>query len=314
MNDIADVIFNINTFSAAVRISVPLVFAAIGGVFSERAGIINLGLEGMLLAGAFAGALGSYLTGNPYLGVLLAMAAGAAAAGVLAVFIIKFEAPHVVCGVGLNILILGLTTWLMQILWASRGTSENVMGLKEITIPVLSSIPILGPLFGSHNILVYLMLGGVGVSWLVLFKTRLGLRLRMVGEHPRAANALGINVRWIQYASLIYSGVLCGLGGAYLSLGQLNWFSMNMSAGRGYMALAATVFGGWNPLGAFGAGYLFAFTDAVQMRMQALNLAIPSQIIQMIPYLLTILVLAGAMIKSRPPAALGKHYHSSSGT
>jgi len=308
MNELIDVIFNINTFSAAIRISVPLVFAAIGGVFSERAGVINLGLEGMLLAGAFAGVLGSYLTGNPYLGVLLAMIVGALTAWLLGIFTLKFEANHVVCGVGLNILILGITTWLMQILWGSRGTSDNVTGLKEITIPGLVSVPVIGKLFGSHNILVYLMFFAVAFSWVVLYKTPFGLRLRMVGEHPKAADTLGIKIRKIQYSSLIYSGILCGLGGAYLSLGQLNWFSMNMSAGRGYMALAANIFGNWNPLGAFGASYLFAFTDAMQMRMQALNLPIPSEIIQMIPYVLTILVLAGAMIKSRGPAALGKHY------
>lgn len=308
MSELLDVIFNINTFSAAIRMSVPLVFAAIGGVFSERAGVINIGLEGMLLAGAFGGVLGSYLTGNPYLGLLLAMLVGAFTAWILALFTLKFEANHVVCGVGLNILILGITTWLMQILWGSRGTSDNVTGLPEITIPVLSSVPILGKLFGSHNIIVYLMFFVVAFSWVVLFKTPFGLRLRMVGEHPKAADTLGIKIRKIQYTSLIYSGVLCGLGGAYLSLGQLNWFSMNMSAGRGYMAMAANIFGGWNPLGAFGASYLFAFTDALQMRMQALNLPIPSEIIQMIPYLLTIFVLAGAMIKSRGPAALGKHY------
>ncbi len=308
MQEILEVIFNINTFSAAIRISVPLVFAAIGGVFSERAGIINLGLEGMLLTGAFAGVLGSYLTGNPYIGILFAIMGGALIGFIFALFTIKFEANHVVAGVGLNILMLGITTWLMQILWGSRGTSVNVTGLGEITIPILSSIPILGKLFGSHNILVYVMFIVVVFSWIILFKTPFGLRLRVVGEHQKAADTLGIKIRKIQYTSLIFSGVLCGLGGAYLSLGHLNWFSMNMSAGRGYMALAANIFGGWNPLGAFGASYLFAYTDALQMRMQALNLNVPNEIIQMIPYILTILVLAGAMIRSRPPAGLGKHY------
>jgi simple sugar transport system permease protein len=311
MSEILDVIFNINTFSAAIRISVPLVFAAIGGVFSERVGVINLGLEGMLLGGAFSAVLGSYLTGNPYIGVLLAMFMGAIIGFIFALFTLKFEANHVVAGVGLNILLLGTTTWLMQIIWGSRGTSVNVTGLSEITIPLISSIPIIGKLFGSHNILVYLMFVVVILSWIVLFRTPFGLRLRVIGEHPKAADTLGIKIRKIQYTSLIFSGVLCGLGGAYLSLGHLNWFSMNMSAGRGYMALAANIFGGWNPLGAFGASYLFAFTDALQMRMQALNLNVPNEIIQMVPYILTILVLAGAMIRSRPPAALGKHYKTS---
>ena len=299
MNDVLGIIFNINTISATIRIAVPIIFAAIAGVYSERAGVINLGLEGMLLGGAFAAALGSYLTGNPYIGILFAVVAGAVISWLLGILTLKFRANHVVCGVGINILILGATSWLMQIIWGSRGTSANVTGLEEITIPGLSSIPIIGKLLGSHNILVYLMFVIVFLSWFILYKTTFGLRLRMIGEHPKAADTLGIKVRFIQYSSLIFAGVLCGLGGAYLSIGQLNWFSMNMSAGRGYMALAANIFGGWNPIGAFGASYLFAFTDALQMRMQALNLPIPSEIIQMIPYILTIAVLAGAMIKSR---------------
>ncbi len=244
MDDILGIIFNLNTISATIRIAVPIVFAAIGGVFSERAGVINLGLEGMLLGGAFAATLGSYLTGNPYVGILFAIIAGAAIAWLLGILTLRYRANHVVCGVGINILMLGATSWLMQIIWGSRGTSDNVTGLSELPIPGLKSIPILGRLFGSHNILVYLMFVTVIFSWFLLYKTTFGLRLRMIGEHPEAADTLGIKVRLIQYSSLIFSGVLCGLGGAYLSIGQLNWFSMNMSAGRGYMALAANIFGG----------------------------------------------------------------------
>ncbi|AZR74765.1 hypothetical protein BBF96_00760 [Anoxybacter fermentans] len=288
----------------------PIALAAMGGAFSERSGIINIGLEGMILIGAFAGVLGSFYTGSPWFGVFLAMVAGGLLGAIFALFTIKFKADHVVAGVGLNILTLGFTTWLMQILWGSRGTSPNVNGLKEISIPVLKDIPVIGKLLGTQSPLVYLMFILVFSGWVLLFKTPLGLRIRITGEHPEAADTLGINIKGIQYFSVILSGILSGLGGVYLSLGHLNWFSMNMSAGRGYMALAANIFGQWNPLGGLAASFLFSFTDAIQMRLQSLNIGIASELIQMLPYLLTIVVLAGAVVRSRPPEALGKHYET----
>jgi ABC-type uncharacterized transport system permease subunit len=310
MTEILDIIFSINTFQAAIRMSTPIALAAMGGAFSERAGIINIGLEGMILFGAFSGVLGSFYTGNPWLGVLLSILTGGSIGYVFALFIVKYRADHVVAGVALNILSLGATTWMMQVLWGSRGSSPNVNGISEVSVPILKSIPILGGLFGTHSPLVYLMFILVFAGWLLLFKTPQGLRIRVVGEHPEAADTLGLNIKRIQYSCLILSGMLAGLGGAYLSLGHLNWFSMNMSAGRGYMALAANIFGRWNPFGGLLASYLFAYTDAVQMRLQGLNIGIASELIQMFPYILTILVLAGAVIRSRPPAALGRHYET----
>ena len=310
MYDILHVIFSINTFVAAIRISTPIALAAMGGAFSEKAGIINIGLEGMILFGAFAGVLGSFFTGSPWLGVLLAIAFGGLLGFILALFTVRFKADHVVAGVALNIFSLGATTWLMQVLWSSRGCSPNVKGLDQISIPVIESIPIVGKLFGTHSPLIYLMFILVFSGWILLFKTPLGLRIRIVGEHPEAADTLGIKIKKTQYFCVILSGMLSGLGGAYLSLGHLNLFSMNMSAGRGYMALAANIFGQWNPLGGFLASYLFAFTDAVQMRLQGLNIGIANELIQMLPYILTIFVLAGAVIRSRPPAFLGKHYET----
>jgi len=310
MYDILHVIFSINTFVAAIRISTPIALAAMGGAFSERAGIINIGLEGMILLGAFAGVLGSFFTGSPWLGVLSAIAFGGLLGFILALFTIRFKADHVVAGVALNIFSLGATTWLMQVLWGSRGCSPNVKGFSEISIPVIESIPIVGKLFGTHSPLIYLMFILVFLGWILLFKTPLGLRIRIIGEHPEAADTLGIKIKKTQYFCVILSGMLSGLGGAYLSLGHLNWFSMNMSAGRGYMALAANIFGQWNPLGGFLASYLFAFTDAVQMRLQGLNIGIANEMIQMLPYILTIFVLAGAVIRSRPPAFLGRHYET----
>ena len=310
MSDILNVILSIHTFVAAIRISTPIALAAMGGAFSERVGIINIGLEGMILFGAFAGVLGSYLSGSPWIGALLAVICGGLLGYVFALFTVKFRADHIVTGIGLNIFSLGATTWLMQAIWGTRGVSPNVNGFSEISIPFLKHIPIAGELLGVHSPLIYLMFMLILAGWLLLFKTPIGLRIRIIGEHPEAADTLGIKIKTIQYFCLVLSGMLSGLGGVYLSLGHLNWFSMNMSAGRGYMALAANIFGQWNPVGGLLASYLFAYTDAVQMRLQGLNVGIANELIQMLPYILTILVLAGAVIRSRPPASLGKHYET----
>lgn len=310
MIDILGVLFSIHTFVAAIRISTPIALAAMGGAFSERAGIINIGLEGMLLCGAFAGVYGSYLTGSPWVGALFAVVSGGLLGYLFALFTVRFRADQIVAGMGINILSLGVTTWLMQVIWKTRGVSPNVNGFSDITLPIVHRIRLIGQLFGTHSPLIYLMFLLVFAGWVLLFKTPLGLRIRIVGEHPEAADTLGIPIHRIQYGCLILSGTLAGLGGTYLSLGHLNWFSMNMSAGRGYMALAANIFGQWNPVGGLLASYLFAFTDAVQMRLQGLNVGIANELIQMLPYLLTIIVISGAVIRSRAPAALGKHYET----
>ncbi|MBS3812923.1 ABC transporter permease [Candidatus Bipolaricaulota bacterium] len=291
-----------------IRMATPIALAAMGGTFSERSGVINIGLEGMILTGAFAGVAGSYYTGNPWVGVLFAVIFGSLVAGIFAVFTVKFKANHVVAGVGLNIFALGLTTWLMQVLWGGRGVSPNVNGLPRVSIPVLDKVPVVNKLITNQSPLVYIMFALIIGGWFLLFKTPLGLRIRMTGERPEAADTLGINVSRVKYFSVILSGALSGLGGAYLSLGYLNMFSRNMSAGRGYMALAANIFGQWNPLGGLGASFLFSFSEAVQLRLQSINLNIANELIQMIPYAITIIVLAGAVIKSRPPEALGEHY------
>jgi len=310
MSGFADVVFNINNLTATVRMATPIALAAMGGAFSERSGVVNIGLEGMMLAGAFCGVLGSHLTGSPWLGVALAVAGGGLVGAILAVFAIRLKADHVVTGVGINILASGATTWLMQVIWKRKGATDMVAGLGTWSVPGLRDIPVLGTILGVHSPLVYISLILIVLGWVLMFRTPLGLRIRMTGEHPEAADTVGINVRAVQYLCVILSGCLAGLGGAYLSLAQLNWFSKDMSAGRGYMALAACIFGGWNPLGGLGASFLFSFTDAIQMRMQTAQIPLPVEIIQMIPYLLTILILAGAVVRSRPPAALGKHYES----
>ena len=296
----------VTLLTATLRISPPIVLASIGGAYSERSGIINIGLEGMILMGAFAGVVTTHYVGNPWVGVLAAVIAGGALGLLHAVLCIQFKANQVVSGVGVNILSLGLTTLLLQVIWGNRGASDSVTGLKPLHLPVIGDIPVVGDIIGNQNPLVYIMLVIVVVAWLVMFRTPLGLRIRAVGEHPEAADTVGIHVHKIQYMCVTVSGMLSGLGGAYLSLGWLNLFSQNMSAGRGFIALAANIFGKWNPAGTFGASLLFSFTDALQMKLQGVG--IPIQFIQMIPYILTILVLASAVKRSVAPAAIGKHY------
>lgn len=310
MNDFWSAIFHINTLTTTLRLATPIALAAMAGTMSERAGVINLGLEAKILVGAFAGALGAYATGSAWIGLLAALAAGALVGALFGLFAIRLRADHVVAGIGLNIFMLGLTTWLMQVIWGSRGTSPTVPGLPQWSVPILKNIPGIGPLFANHSPLVYvtLLLAPALTVW--LFRTRSGLRVRIVGEHPEAADSVGINVTATQFAFVIAAGALAALGGAQLSLGHLAWFSQNMSAGRGYMALAANVFGRWHPGGALAAALLFAFTDALQMRIQTMPDPWPSELVQMLPYVLTVLVLAGAFKRAQPPAALGRHYVS----
>lgn len=310
MSGFIDVVFNINNLTATIRMAVPIALAAMGGAFSERSGVVNIGLEGMMLAGAFSGVLACQITGSPWLGVLFAIIGGGLVGAIHALLTVGLKADHVVTGVGINILASGTTTWLMQVIWRRKGTSDLVAGLETWSVPWLRDVPILGTILGRHSPLVYISFALILLGWVLMFRTPLGLRIRMTGEHPEAADTVGINVRAIRYFCVILSGCLAGLGGAYLSLAQLNWFSKDMSAGRGYMALAACIFGGWNPLKGLGASFLFSFTDAIQMRMQTSEMRIATELVQMIPYILTILILAGAVVRSRPPAALGKHYES----
>lgn len=308
MSEALEAIFHVNTLTSTLRLATPIALAAMAGTLSERVGVINLALEAKLLAGAFAGAYASYVTGSAWLGVGAAVLAGVLIGALLGLFTLRWRANHVVAGIGLNILALGLTTWLLQVIWGSRGTSPVVPDLPGWSIPGLQAVPLLGPLLSGHSPLVYVMLLAGPLLWVWLFKTPGGLRARMIGEHPEAADTVGIPVRRTQFLLLLAAGALAALGGAQLSLGHLSWFSQNMSSGRGYMALAANVFGRWNPLGSMLAALLFAFTDALQMRVQTLPSPPPTELVQMLPYLLTILVVAGAFRKARPPAALGRHY------
>lgn len=279
---------------ATLRAATPLVITALGGLLSERAGVVNIALEGMMLIGAFAAVVVSYYTGNPWLGLIGSMAAGGAFAFIHALVSIKYKADQTVSGTAINILASGLTIFLLNVLFNVSGTSPQVAKL---------------PTWGPFNPLVYLSLILVVVVHLFIYYTPAGLRLRAIGEHPSAADTVGINVIKLRYIYVVISGMLAGISGASLSLGDLNVFVKEMTAGRGFIALAAVIFGKWTPLGALGAALLFGFADAMQMRLQGIG--IPSQFIQMIPYIFTMIALAGFVGKSTAPAASGKPYDKS---
>lgn len=285
----------------------PLTLAALGGILCERSGVVNIALEGMMLTGAFVGFAVALATDNIWLGVLAAVISGMLIASLHAVLSISLFVDQIVSGMVINILAVGITgvfyrTYVEQSTTAGPGT------LPHWNIPLLSSIPVLGPIFFQNQFVTYAMLVAVIVVWFVVFKTRWGLRTRACGEHPAAAETAGINVYLVRYTNVIASGVLAGLGGAYFSLQQIGNFLPNMTGGRGFIALAAMIFGKWNPFGAFGASQLFAFSDAVGSRLQIAGVNLPIQFLGMIPYLVTIVVLAGAMGRALAPAAVGKPY------
>jgi ABC-type uncharacterized transport system permease subunit len=300
MVNVVDII-NAGLFAAALRMATPLAYASLGGIFSERAGVINIGLEGMMLTGAFFGVLASYGTGNPWLGVLASVLAGGLLGLLHAVLTVKFAGNQIVSGTGINLFALGFTAYMSQIVWGSRGASPSVPALGPISIPLLKDLPIVGEIIGNQTPLVYIGLVIVVLSYIILFKTPAGLRIRAVGEHPAAADTTGVNVYKTKYLCVMLSGMLAGLGGAFLSLGHLNLFVLGMTGGRGFIALAAMILGGWTPFGALGASLLFGFADALQMRLQSVGV-LPSQIVLIIPYVLTVLVLAGFVRKRVPPS------------
>jgi simple sugar transport system permease protein len=300
MVDIIDII-NVGLFAAALRMATPLVFASLGGLFSERVGVVNIALEGMMLTGAFSGVLATYGTGNPWVGVLASILAGGALGLFHGVLTVKFAGDQIVSGTGINLFALGFTAFMSQVVWGSRGASQNVQGLETLSIPLLRDIPAIGEILGKQTPLVYISLIAVVLSYILLFKTPTGLRIRAVGEHPAAADTTGVNVYKTKYLCLILSGMLAGLGGAFLSLGHLNVFVLGMTGGRGFIALAAMILGGWTPFGALGASLLFGFADALQMRLQSVA-ALPSQIILTLPYIVTIVVLAVFARKRSPPS------------
>jgi general nucleoside transport system permease protein len=283
-------IFNYALIASTIRLSTPLILAALGGLYSERGGVINIALEGMMLAGAFTAAAVTVFTHSPWAGLLAAVIAGLMVAALHAVVTINFRADQVVSGAAINILFLGVPALLSGALFESTGATPQLP--RDQTLP---------------NTLVYLAFILVAVTAYVIYRTRFGLRLRAVGENPEAAMAAGVSVTRMRYAGVLISGALAALGGAYLSIGQSSLFTRNMTAGRGFIALAALIFGKWDPVGALLACLFFGFAEAVAIRMQG-TVDIPNQFIQMIPYVLTMVVLAGWIGRATPPKALGTPY------
>jgi simple sugar transport system permease protein len=289
-----------------VRNATPLAFAALGGMFSERSGVVNIGLEGLMLIGAFAGVVGSFASGSATVGLLVGLAAGLVFALVHAVMTITFDADQIISGTAINLLALGGTGLLMELVFGSGGTSPRVAGFSALRIPVLADIPVLGPALFDQSIFVYLLYLLVPVCFFVLYRTPLGLRLRATGEEPEAVDAAGLSVGRLRYLGVGLSGVLAAFGGAYLSMSLLSAFTENMTGGRGFIALAALIFGRWNPVGAFSAALLFGFAQALVIR--GFEGSIPLEFVQMFPYLLTIAALALFGGRAVAPAAVGKPY------
>jgi ABC-type uncharacterized transport system permease subunit len=293
---------DLGLISSGIRLATPLTLAAIGGLFSERSGIVNIALEGLMLVGAFAAATATFYSGNPWFGVLMAAVAGALVAHLHGLVCVKFKGNHIVSGVGINILAIGATPFIAGALFGTTGSTPDIARSLGMW-----SIPALGAVLGEYSPLVFLSWLAVPLAYVLVFRTRFGLRLRAAGENPWAAETAGVNVARVRYVAVLLSGVFAGLGGAFLSIGYGTSFVRNMTAGRGFLALAALIFGKWTPGGALAACLLFGFFDAFQMRLQGVG-SIPPQFVQMIPYIVTMLVLVGAVGRARPPAALGKSY------
>jgi general nucleoside transport system permease protein len=293
--------------AAMLRFATPLVFAAMGGILSERSGVINIGLEGMMLMGAFFGIFGADLLGSWFLGALVGMAAGGALAFVHAFFSIQLRADQVVSGFAVNFLAFGITGYVFIDHYGSEGTPGDVPRVPELTLPLISDIDFFDEAIGSANVLTWVALLLVPLLAVFLFRTPQGLRLRSVGEKPRAADTVGVPVLRTRYLAVIASGILAALGGVYLSVGLVGSFNEQMTDGRGFIALAAVIFGSWRPGGALAAALLFGFSSAVAQRLPAFSESL-AVLFQALPYVMVLIVVAGLIGRSRPPASVGIPY------
>lgn len=302
-------IFNTQLLVATVRLSTPIMLAAIGATICERSGIVNIAMEGIMIVGAFAAASATLLTGNPWVGLLTGVLAGAVYSMLHAFATVTLHLDHIVSGAVLNILAFGLTRYLMVMFYGHPGTTDPIpMNLAEyqIAIPLLHRIPVLGPVFFNQTPIVYIsFLLVIFFTWF-LRKTKTGLHIRAAGEHPLALETIGVSVYRMRYLGVLISGIACGLAGAYLSIENNASFTEGMSNGKGFIALAAMISGGWHPIGAWLSSLFFGFADALQIRFQIIKiLAVPSEIFIIFPYLATLLAVAGLVRRSRAPKADG---------
>jgi simple sugar transport system permease protein len=287
----------------------PIALAALCGVISERAAVINIAIEGIMLMTAQAAVVSATLTHNIYMGLLVAMMLGGVIAAIHAVLVIRFKVDQIVSGVAINIFGTGATSFI-----SSRFLEKNVDLLNNsgtfpiIPIPLLAKIPVLGPVLFENTLIIYMTLLLVVAIYVLLFYTPWGLRTRAVGEHPKAADTLGINVYLTRYVNVILGGIIAGIGGAYFTIGSVGRFDQIMTAGKGFIGLAAMIFGKWNPIGAYASSLIFGFADSLQVKMQILKVPIPTEFLQMAPYIVTMIVLAGVVGRAMPPAADGTAY------
>jgi simple sugar transport system permease protein len=293
--------------AATLRFATPLLFGALGGIMSERSGVINVGLEGMMLMGAFFGIYGADATGSWFLGMLVGLAAGGVLGFVHAVFSIALRADQVVSGVAVNFLAAGITGYVFIAHYGDQGTPGEVPSVPTVTLPVIKDLGFFGEAIGQMSLLTWMALLLVPLMALYLYRTPAGLRLRSVGEKPRAADSVGIAVGRTRYLAVVASGCLAGLGGVYLSVALVHSFNEGMTAGRGFIALAVVIFGGWRPYGALAGACLFGFSSAVAQRLPAFSESL-AVLFQALPYVLVLVVVAGVIARSRPPAAIGVPY------
>jgi ABC-type uncharacterized transport system permease subunit len=294
--------------STLVR-ATPIALAALCGVISERSAVINIGVEGIMLISALIAVITATVTHNLYVGLICAVLAGGLVAALHAFLVIHFKVDQTVSSVAINIFGIGITSFISSRYLQSAGDTFNNSGtFPIITIPILSKIPILGPMLFENNIIIYLMVLCVIVMHVTLFYTPWGLRTRAVGEHPKAADTLGINVYLVRYVNVIIGGLIAGLGGAYFTLGSVGRFDEAMTAGKGFIGLAAMIFGKWNPFGAFSSSLIFGFADSLQVKLQILRVPIPSEFLLMAPYIVTMIILTGVVGRAIPPAADGQPY------
>jgi simple sugar transport system permease protein len=299
----------VDLLQGTVTASIPLVLGALAGLLGERAGVINIAIEGQLLTGAFTAAAVASVTGGVWLGLIGGSLAGGLVGALLAIFAIMFLVDQIIVGVVLNVIALGLTNYLYNRVMAPYASTFNSGNtFATIKIPVLSSIPIIGPVFFNANIFLYITYALILVIQIGLFRTRWGLRVRAVGEHPVAADTVGIRVQWNRYRNVILGGLVAGIGGAYLTVGSVGFFTSDISSGFGYIALAAMIFGRWTPLGSVAAALLFGFSFQLQTELSVLRVPVSSFILLMAPYVATIIAVAGLVGRVRPPAADGKPY------
>jgi simple sugar transport system permease protein len=305
-------VVNADLFLGMVRLSTPITLAAIGAVICERSGIVNIAMEGIMIIGAFFAVIGAYTTGSPWVGLIVGLVSGGIFSLIHAVATVTLHLDHIVSGAVLNILAFGIVRYLMVLIYGHPGTTDPISrGLAEFkfSIPLLSKIPFLGKVLFSHTPIVFISFILVFFFAFMMNRTKLGLHIRAAGEHPLALETIGISVYKIRYIAVIISGLTSGLAGAYLSIEHNVSFTEGMTNGRGFIALAANISGGWNPIGAFVASLFFGFADALQVRFQVLKVInAPAEIFIIFPYVLTVIAVAGLVRRSRPPKAVGTDF------